>query len=954
MTRIRVAPPFFALLLITGAFPASGQTAPAVEPDRSAWLYKGSDIAPDPAWHFGTLPNGLRYAVRRNGVPPGQVSVRVRIDAGSLQEEDSEQGFAHLIEHLSFRGSEFVPDGEAKRVWQRLGATFGTDSNAQTTPTATIYKLDLPSATPDGLAESLKILAGMMAHPAIVQTALDAERPVVLAEQREQPGPQVRFGDKVRETMFAGQRLATRSTIGSIQMLQAATPASVRAFHDRWYRPERTVVILSGDFDPAVLEKQVVEHFSSWKGVGPSPVDPDFGKPDPSQPVSGALVEPGLPGVVQMAMLRPWHFNNDTILFNQKRLVDTLATFVINRRLESRARAGGSFLQASVTLDDMSRSANGTFVTIMPVGDQWEAALKDVRGVIADAQAAPPSQAEVDRELAEYESAMKVQADTAAAEAGSKQADDLVEALDIRETVTSAATALSIVQQAKAQHMFTPAAVLTSTRRIFGEGVTRAIVNTPVADPNAAAELAAALKTEVKGVAETRAAGRRITFAALPKLGQPGKVVSRAPVADLDMEKVQFANGVRLLVFASPSESNRVYVRVRFGAGLNGLPADRPTPAWAAELALVASGIGKLGQEDLDRLTAGRQLGLDFDLGEDAFSYSAITSPTDMADELRLIATKMAMPGWDPNPVLRAKAVTLASYAGMSASPDGVLASDLDRLTHNGDPRWGLPAKADVDALTPQAFRAFWEPLLKTGPIEVQVFGDIKPDTTIAAVAASLGTLPPRSASTVPPAPIAFPAHVATPVVRYHDGQDNQAAAVIAWPTGSGIAGITESRRLDVLAQIFSDRLFEGLRSAQGASYSPNVSSQWPIGLDGGGKLVAMGKVAPDHVDFFLKTARDIAADLVAHPVSADELQRLLGPMAQNLLRISTGSQFWMQQTAGGAFDPRRIAALRTLASDISGTTPADIQAVAKRYLLPDKDWTMVVLPRAKGVSASR
>ncbi|WP_339548744.1 insulinase family protein, partial [Pseudomonas sp. RA_35y_Pfl2_P32] len=82
---------------------------------RAAWLYKGSDITPDPAWHFGVLKNGLRYAVRKNGVPPGQISVRVRIDAGSLYENEGERGFAHLIEHLSFRGSEYVPDGEAKR-----------------------------------------------------------------------------------------------------------------------------------------------------------------------------------------------------------------------------------------------------------------------------------------------------------------------------------------------------------------------------------------------------------------------------------------------------------------------------------------------------------------------------------------------------------------------------------------------------------------------------------------------------------------------------------------------------------------------------------------------------------------------------------------------------------------------------------------------------------------------
>ena len=158
--------------------------------DRSAWLYVGSDITHDPAWRFGTLTNGLRYAVRKNGVPPGQVSIRVRIDAGSLMEEDSERGYAHLIEHLSFRGSEYVPDGDTIRVWQRLGVTFGSDSNAETNATETVYKLDLPSATEASLDESMKVLAGMVAKPRITQAALDGERPAVLAERREGLGPQ--------------------------------------------------------------------------------------------------------------------------------------------------------------------------------------------------------------------------------------------------------------------------------------------------------------------------------------------------------------------------------------------------------------------------------------------------------------------------------------------------------------------------------------------------------------------------------------------------------------------------------------------------------------------------------------------------------------------------------------------------------------------------------------------
>ena len=96
----------------TGASAAAG-SAPA----RAAgpWLYRGSDVPQDKAWVFGELPNGVRYAVRHNGVPPGQVSIRVRIDAGSLYESDSERGYEQQR-----KGKGDAPGGAGQR-WHKPG-----------------------------------------------------------------------------------------------------------------------------------------------------------------------------------------------------------------------------------------------------------------------------------------------------------------------------------------------------------------------------------------------------------------------------------------------------------------------------------------------------------------------------------------------------------------------------------------------------------------------------------------------------------------------------------------------------------------------------------------------------------------------------------------------------------------------------------------------------------------
>jgi len=956
----RFRPLALPFLLVAAVLPALGQstapapqTAPApVAVDKTAWLYKGSDIAHDPEWRFGTLPNGLRYAVRKNGVPPGQVAVRLHIAVGSLMEEESEKGFAHLLEHLSFRGSSKVPDGESKRVWQRLGVTFGSDSNASTTPISTTYKLDLPNANESSLDQSMMILADMMAAPNITTESLTLERPVVLAEQREALGPAERFDEMQRRLIFAGQRFADRPVIGTVQTLTGATAESVRAFHQRWYRPERTTLVIVGDLDPALFEAQIAKHFAGWKGTGPNPTTPDFGKPSDTHPKSAALVEPTLPPVVVLATLRPWTVFEDTVKFNQERWVDLVAVRIINRRLERRARAGSSYLTASADLSDAVRSANITTIQVIPIGEDWETALKEVRGVVADALATAPTQAEIDREVNEIASEMRNAIDTAPVAAGSQRADTLIAAVDINEVTTSEQASLGIFQGAIDQKMFTPERVLASTQRVLQGVSTRAIINTRTADATIQTKLAAALEADVSGLAGARATLGNVSFASLPPLGSPGKVMARSvAVPDPRIDQVRYSNGVTGLFFQNPGEVGRIYVSVRFGRGMQALPSRRQTPAWAANLALLEGGIGKLGQEEIDQITGDRRITMQFGVGDDAFVIAGQTSPADLADQLRLIATKLEAPGWDPKPIARARALAVAGYAARNASPDAVLGNSLEKLLHAGDPRWGMPDLADIQKLNPRDFRAFWEPLLASGPIEVQVFGDIDVEKAIEAVRTSFGAMKPRRAARIVSAAVQFPAHVDSPVVLRHTGEPDQAAAVIAWQAGGGAVNITEGRKLEILAAVMRDRILDRIRSTEGVSYSPTVISQWPVGQPGGGRVIALTMLPPDKTDLFLTVAREIAADLIAKPIELDELRRALVPTVQLISRRSSGNPFWMQQTEGGTNDPRRLAAVNTLGPDYGRTGPEELQALAIKYLSPEKDWSMVVLPEAKAAT---
>ena len=945
------------LLAQEPATPSPQHVTPA---GGTPWIYEGSDVPRDEEWIFGELPNGLRYAVRKNGVPPDQVSVRVRIDAGSLHEEDSELGYAHLLEHLLFRESRYLGPAEAIPTWQRLGATFGSDTNAETSPTHTVYKLDLPNVNEAKLAESMKLLSGMVRSPVLSDANVKAEVPIVMAEKRERGGPGERAGNASREVLFSGQRLATRTPIGTEETLGAATGDSVSAFYKRWYRPENAVIVAAGDMDPLQLAAEIEKWFGDWQGEGPAVPAPDFGDPvapagaDPENPVGevGVVVEPDLPRSFTYAVMRPWRPVQDTVAYNEGLLRDALAQALINRRLESRARAGGSYLYAQVSQDDVSRSADMTFVSFAPLTDDWKTALDDIRGVIADALATPPSQEEIDRELAEFEIVFKSQVEQRRVLPGPRLADDIVNAVDIREAVAAPETVLTVFNSMR--ETITPELVLDHTRALFTGDVIRASYVTPATGEASAEGIRAALGEDIAADAEARVAAQAISFDDLPAVGEPGEVVAQAPIGVLDIEQVEFANGVKAILWANDAEPGRVAVKVRFGAGYRAIDPEDAVYANLGYAALIGSGIGELGQEELDVLATGRKFGFDFQTGDGAFSFYAQTREQDLEEQLYLFAAKLAMPGWDPNPVIRAKAAGKLAYESYGANPNGVLQRDLEYLLSDRDARFRTPTPQMFDAATPEGFRETWEPLLKQGPVEVLVFGEFDKAATVDALRRTFGALAPRDTApaTVLERPVAFPEAGET-VVRHHRGDANQAAAVIAWPSGAGVENLRESRRLEVLVSLFNNRLMEAMREHAGASYSPVVRSEWPSDVNSGGRIAALAQLRPEDVPVFFAEAERIAQELASAPVSEDEYNRVVEPLRQYVSRASTGNLFWLYQLEGATQDPRRIPMLRFLLADYTQTPPAELQALAQKYFGSRAGWRLAVIPQGQTLATA-
>lgn len=934
-------------LLQNAGPPASIQPA-----GETPWLYQNSNIPVDREWRFGVLDNGLRYATRANGVPPDQVSIRIRIDAGSLYEKDSERGFAHLLEHLLFRESRYLGVGETIPTWQRLGATFGNDTNAVTTATQTVFQLDLPEADPAKLEEAFKLLSGMVEAPVINDVNVRTEVPIVLAEKRERGGPNERVANVSRDVFFHDQMLAVRPPIGTEESLEAATAEGVEAFYKRWYRPQGTVIAVAGDTDPYVLARLIEKYFGDWKVEGDVSPQPDFGDPTPPDGVpadnpvgeTDVLVEPDLPRSLTYSVLRKWEPVQDTIEYNEGLLMDALAQSLINRRLEARARGGGDYLYAQVQQEDVSRSTDATFVSFAPLTDDWQAALADVRAVIADATTTPPTEEELEREMSEYEVAFVAGVEEAEVEAGSELADTLINAVDIRETVASPQTVLDIFRGMRER--ITPETILARTKALFTGDVIRGFYVTPKEGEASAEELRAALQAPIEADDSARIAAKTVDFAELPKIGTPGEVTADGPLGILGIERVELSNGVTALLWPNDAEPGRVAVNVHFGAGLRAFDAEDAPYISLGEAALISAGFAGLDQEDIDRLATGRKLGFDFGVDLATFTFSANTRQADLEDQLYLFAAKLAFPEWDERPIARAKAAARIAYDNYATSPAGLLNRDLESLIRNGDPRFGTPTPQMMQETTPEGFRNVWEPLLDKGEIEVLIFGDFDRDAALESLKKTLGALPPRAP--VDPASLAprpEEPEAGGREVLYHRGDANQAAVVLAWPVGSGAAEISESRQLEILSQIFMNRLFDAMRERAGASYAPQTRVDWPVDDVGGGTFIALAQLRPGDVTAFYDASETIAADLAANGPTQDELSRVTEPLRQTILRATTGNGFWMWQLRGTSRDPSRLRSMATLLEDYSVATPERIKQLAAKYLASRKPLEIAILP---------
>lgn len=948
---MRRAPLLLALSTLTLSACAAPQhlastPTPAAKP---VWAFEASDVPVDPAWRFGRLDNGMRYAIRPNQTPKGTVMVRMQVEAGSLDEGETEQGYAHYVEHMAFNGSTHVPEGEMVKLLERDGLAFGADTNASTTFDKTTYMLDLPRNDPALLDTALMLMRETASELSFTPGAVARERGVVLSEKRDRNNYGYRSYLDQAAFHFPGARFVHRMPIGTERTLDAASAEALKAFWRREYVPGHTTLMVVGDIDPAAVEAAIKARFASWQAA---PVEPQP-RPGPVQPkLAGKqdiYIDPALSERVTATRLGPWQKEPDSQAVRREHLLRQIGYAVINRRLLRLSRqADAPFRAAGLGTSDVFEDGRSTALSVDTVDGKWRRGLIAAATEYRRAMQFGFTPAEIAEQIAAIRTAARNEAESEAtrpnaALMGAVMAligDDIVPDTPTRslarlEAFIPEITPERVMAALKFELVPLDRPLLRFQGRKAPQGGTTAL----------AKAWAEALRMPLKPLDSPAASQFGYTA-----FGPAGTVVSDTREPLMGIRELRFANGVRLNLKRTELNKGKLLVQLSIDGGDMLQTAANPDATRMVSV-LAQGGLGKHSKDELDSLLAGRTVSAGLSSTDESFVAYTATTPADLELQLQLLAAQVTDPGYRPEGEVLFRQTINNMFQALRATPGAALAADQGRILSGSDPRFSLSPVEAWRKLTFAKLKGDISDRLQNGAIELGLVGDFDEDAAIALVAKTFGALPPRETEFRPwteQRQRPFTADRSSRVLR-HTGAKDQALVTMTWPTRDGEDPIA-ALELQLLDRVLQIELTDTLREQLGKAYSPGVQSTASRTWRGYGTLMLRASVDVHEVAATRAAMLATLAELRDKPVSDDVLLRARAPLLELYDNALKSNQGWMSFVDRAQTEADRIERFTKAKERLSAITAERLQALVRQYLTADGGVEITVLP--EGVEA--
>ena len=822
----------------------------------------------DPAVRIGRLDNGFTYYLRSNDKPGKSISLRLVVNAGSVNESEPGQGFAHFLEHALFEGTDAYSADSLNATLRNLGAELGPDLNAYVGYEQTVYELTLVSDPPESVSTALHVLS-QMAHAATLDPAVVvAERGVVLDELRIRQETSYGYVSAVFDQIYTkGTPYEGRHPGGTATAIEATTADDLRTFYETWYVPSNMAIVAVGDWPIDELETLVKEHF----GVIPAGDAPLFAVPEvkPDPELSFYVVTDEGQGFSYTSLDLPIPSADFGTVGGQRLLVmERFIELMILNRLED-AYYRGELTQ--VDRPDFATFTRGSALRFY--GTNWQGENLDTAAaayfsVLLTAQEYGFTDADVVRATEELATALQHELDGAATTNDPEYADQYIAhylfGADIGAPQDRYDRLTALLDEMTAEE-------LTDRYRWLMERAAPIVIavgpdpgSVPTTGDLEAAIAAAAPRSEPPPVEPE--------VDELMAVPEPVEPVASGPLPVLVGFEWEFANGARVVFVHSDIEEATVNLRAQSLGGWSQLEPGARALSPRAVGAVLSSGFGDLTKPQINRFLGESTASLAAFIGETTEGFNGRASGKDLETLFQLMHLVITAPRVDDTAFAEALngAAIRTSLAEVNPGWQAWVAYNEARF----DEAWHRPVatREQLASLTAETLLSLYQRRLgDVDDMVVAVVGDIDAATVERLARHYIGTLPAGADDTYadrrPPGPDGV-------VRRQVVVSEGMSAVLEIYHEAEGPVTPPASANADVLRVILRDRLVRLVREELGATYVTSVSLDHVFTPRPALLSEILLTSDPDRLEEIHSTTLSILGDMVADGPSPEELQQ--------------------------------------------------------------------------------
>ncbi len=931
---------FVAALLVFAVLPASAQSPDAPLPHDTAVL-------------TGRLPNGVQYIVRHNARPEKRAELRLVVNAGSVLEDSTQRGLAHVVEHMAFNGTRRFPKSDIVNFLERIGMRFGADINASTSFDETIYQLQVPTDTARLVGTALDILQDWAQAVTFDPAELRKERGVVIEEWRTGRNASTRVSNRQFPVMLRGSAYADRLPIGTKQSLDTFADSNVVRFYRDWYRPDLMTVVAVGDFDA----KQMVRDISARFATIPASASPRTrglaAVPDHAATLVSIESDPEYQAKNVTLLWKMPHQPYKTAGDFRRSLVSSFYDGMMNQRFtEITQRPDAAFAFAG--------SGRGPFVRTKDAYQLFAGVKESAFTAAADALLAEAERVrrfgftvgELDRQRKNY------LRDMTQAYLERDKTESAAFADEYASGTLTEAPIVGIEDELLLANSIAPAITL---------GEVNALARTTFSDSNRVVLVAAPAKPDITLPSESSllVAFERVKSATLiaysdstsaaplvPAPPAPGRIVKERTLAGTGIIEWTLSNGAVFLLKPTDFKADEVLLQGQAPGGIS-LLEDRDVPsALGADVLLGVSGVGAFSQVDLQKKLTGIRAMAGASIGSNAASVEGQASRQDLETLFQLTWLRFTQPRVDTSAWQAFGNQVRSSMANQRNQPARVFSDTITLTMAQHHPRTHLFSPELLDSVDlGRALAIYRAQFANAGAFHFYLVGAFAPDSVKPLVERWIASLPGNAArDRVVDRHVRPPSGLVAKTVR--KGVEPKASTRLIF-TGPCRYSFEERVVLSALEELLTIRLREVLREDKGGTYgvSAGVSCSH-IPYERSRVDISFGS-APERVDELVAAALAVLDSVKAGAISDSNLVKVREIMRREHESALKQNESWLGTMADADEDGRDAADWLRVPALAAALTREQLRDAARMVIDPARMARFTLLPEASASGAS-